>query len=85
MFGLKGDEATTWANALLEAYKGYYLNSKPQLYINDGSPLRMSNPYATGVNEDGEIPDRVIVMLKDKDGNYFEPMYFEVPPYFEKK
>ena len=85
MFGLKGDEAATWANALLEAYKDYYLSSKPQLYINDGSPLRMSNPYATGVNEDGEIPDRVIVMLKDKDGNYYEPMYFEVPNYFEKK
>lgn len=85
MFGLKGDEAATWANALLEAYKDYYLSSKPQLYINDGSPLRMSNPYATGVNEDGEIPDRVIVMLKDKDGNYYEPMYFEVPPYFETK
>ena len=85
MFGLKGDEATTWANALLETYKDYYQNSAPKLYVNDGSPLRISNPYATGVNDDGVIPDRVIVMLKDKDGNYFEPMYFEVPPYFEKK
>lgn len=85
MFGLKDEEATNWANALLDAYKSYYESATPMLYINDGSPLRVSNPYATGVNEDQEIPDRVIVMLKDKDGNYYEPMYFEVPNYFEKK
>ena len=33
----------------------------------------------------GELHDRVIVMLKDRQGNYFEPMYFEVPNYFVKE
>jgi hypothetical protein len=82
-FGLSGDEAAKWAQDLKDAYLFYYQDSKPLIYENDGSPLRVSTPYATGVNEDGIIPDRVIVMLKDLDGNYYEPMYFEVPNYFK--
>ena len=81
-FGLEGDEAATWAQDLRDAYLFYYEESVPLIYINEGEPLRISTPYATGVNEDGIIPDRVIVMLKDLDGNYYEPMYFEVPNYF---
>lgn len=85
-FGLKGDEAAAWADALQKAYYPYYENSVPKLYINDGAPLRIGNPYATGINEDGVVPDRVIVMLKDLQGNYYEPMYFEVPiEYFKAK
>ena len=34
-------------------------------------------------DDEGNIPDRVVVMLKDLDGNYYEPMFFEVPDYFE--
>ena len=83
-FGLKGKEAEDWAEALLEAYSSYYGNSKPLVYINNGEPLRVATPYATGINEDGVVPDRVIVMLKDLQGNYYEPMYFEVPNYFKK-
>ena len=52
--------------------------------VNDGSPLTIRNPYGTGVNDKGVVPDRVIVMLKDRQGNYFEPMMFEVPDYFTK-
>ena len=81
-FGLKGAEADAWAQDLKDAYFFYYENSVPLIYINEGQPLRVSTPYATGVNEDGIIPDRVIVMLKDQNGNYYEPMYFEVPNYF---
>ena len=44
----------------------------------------MMNPYALGINDSGVIPDRVVVMLKDLQGNYYEPMYFEVPNYFVK-
>jgi hypothetical protein len=84
MFGLTGKEAEDWSKALLDAYSVYYGKAKPMLYVNDGSPLHMVNPYATGKNEDQVIPDRVIVMLKDLQGNYYEPMYFEVPDYFEK-
>lgn len=83
-FGLKGKEAEDWAKALQESYSRFYADAKPLLYVNDGSPLRMTNPYGTGVNEDGVVPDRVIVMLKDLQGNYYEPMYFEVPNYFEE-
>ena len=84
-FGLKGKEAADWAKALLEAYLPYYQEAKPLIYINNGEPLYMMNPYAMGVNDKGELPDRVVVMLKDLQGNYFEPMYFEVPNYFENK
>ena len=83
-FGLKGAEADAWAQALLEAYSVYYKDAKPVVYVNDGSSLVVNSPYATGKNEDGIIPDRVVVMLKDLDGNYYEPMFFEVPDYFEE-
>ena len=84
-FGLKGKEASDWAQALLEAYLPYYEKAEPLIYFNDGKPLYMMNPYAMGINDKGELHDRVIVMLKDRQGNYFEPMYFEVPNYFEEE
>ena len=31
----------------------------------------------------GKVVDKVYVMLKDLDGNYFEPMTIEVPNYFK--
>ena len=82
---MEGQEAADWVEALKNAYYELYKDVKPLLYINDGSPLEMTNPYGTGVNDDGVVPDRVIVMLKDRQGNYYEPMYFEVPNYFEEK
>ena len=83
-FGLKGQEAADWAKALLEAYLPYYEEAEPLIYFNNGEPLYMMNPYAMGVDDKGQLHDRVVVMLKDREGNYFEPMYFEVPNYFEK-
>ena len=83
MFGLEGAEADAWAQALLDAYTPYYKDAKPVIYENDGNGVVVSNPYATGLNDEGVVPDRVIVMLKDLQGNYYEPMYFEVPNYFE--
>lgn len=82
-FGLKGKEASDWAQALLQAYLPYYESAEPIIYFNNGQPLYMMNPYAMGINDKGELHDRVVVMLKDRQGNYFEPMYFEVPNYFE--
>lgn len=84
-FGLKGQEAADWAKALLEAYLPYYENAEPLIYFNNAEPLFMMNPYAMGVDDKGELHDRVVVMLKDRQGNYFEPMYFEVPNYFVKE
>ena len=83
-FGLKGQEAADWAAALLEAYLPYYENAEPLIYFNEGGPLYMMNPYAMGVDDKGELHDAVVVMLKDREGNYFEPMYFPVPNYFEE-
>ena len=83
-FGLRGAEADTWAQALLEAYLPFYKDAKPIVFENDGTnKVTLTNPYATGMNEDNVIPDRVFVMLRDKDGNYYEPMSFEVPNYFK--
>lgn len=84
-FGLKGQEAADWAKALLEAYLPYYEAAEPLIYFNNGEPLFMMNPYAMGIDDKGELHDRVVVMLKDRQGNYFEPMYFEVPNYFVKE
>ena len=84
-FELTGAEADAWAQDLLEAYSVYYKDAKPIVYENTGAPLKITSPYATGKNEDGVIPDRVIVMFKDLQGNYYEPMYFEVPDYFTKE
>ena len=84
-FGLEGKEAEDWAQALLEAYAPYYKDAKPLIFENDGKGIDMYQPYANGLNEDGEVTDRVVVMFKDLQGNYYEPMYFEVPNYFEQK
>lgn len=84
-FGLKGDEAANWAKALQAAYGVFYNNAKPMVYVNDGSPLYVVNASAMGVNEEGIVTDRVYVMFKDLQGNYYEPMSIEVPNYFEKE
>lgn len=83
MFGLAGDEAQAWAEDLLEAYKPFYENAKPLIYFNDGTALRMAQPYANGVNDEGQVVDRVVVVLRDTQGNYYAPMTFEVPNYFK--
>lgn len=83
-FGLEGQEKAAWAQALLEAYESYYKDAKPHLYENDGKGIDMYQPYGSGPNDDGIVTDKVVVMFKDLQGNYYEPMYFEVPNYFEK-
>lgn len=83
MFGLSGDEAEAWAEALLEAYKPFYENAEPIIFVNDGSSLRFTYPYAYGLDDEGNVVDRVVVVLRDKQGNYYAPMTFEVPNYFK--
>lgn len=82
-FGLKGDEAEAWAEDLLEAYKPFYETAKPIIYYNDASSIRISYPYASGVNDEGKVIDRVVVVLRDLQGNYYAPMTIEVPNHFE--
>lgn len=83
MFGLSGDEAEAWAEALLEAYKPFYENAEPIIYVNDGASVRVTYPYASGLDDEGNVVDRVVVVLRDKQGNYYAPMTFEVPNYFK--
>lgn len=83
MFGLSGDEAESWAEALLEAYKPFYENAEPIIYVNDGASVRVTYPYASGLDDEGNVVDRVVVVLRDKQGNYYAPMTFEVPNYFK--
>ena len=71
------------AQDLFEAYYPYYKDAKPLIYINDGSPLYMEQHYASGPDDSGVVVDDVYVVLKDKSGNYYEPMSFPVPNYFK--
>ena len=71
------------ANAYLDLYTKYYEDAEPVIFVNDGNGLTMTNPSATGVDENGNVVDKVIVMLVDTEGNYYEPMYINVPNYFK--
>lgn len=71
------------AQDLYEAYYPFYKDAQPLLYVNDGEYLKMAAPYASGLDEEGNVVDDVFVVLKDAQGNYYEPMKFEVPNYFE--
>ena len=44
--------------------------------------LEIRNNYASGVDDQGNVVDKVTVVLVDDSGIYFEPMYFQVPNYF---
>ena len=66
-----------------EAYYPYYKDAKPLIYENNGEGLYMENHYAIGTDDSGKVVDDVYVVFIDKDGNYYEPMSFEVPNYFK--
>lgn len=66
-----------------EAYYPYYKDAKPLIYENTGEALYMENHYASGPNDENVVPDDVFVVFKDAQGNYYEPMSFEVPNYFK--
>lgn len=70
------------AQAYLEAYKPFYEGKSPSVFVNTGNALEISTHEAGGPNDSGVVEDDVIVMLKDGAGNYYEPMYFEVPNLF---
>lgn len=72
----------TAAQGMLDSYKPYYEDAKPIIYVNDGAALKVINRNAIGVNDQGEVVDQVILVLKDNEGNYYEPMIFAVPNYF---
>ena len=71
------------AQDYLDAYYPYYKDAKPLIYENNGDALYMENHYASGPNDEGVVIDDVIVVFKDAQGNYYEPMFFEVPNSFK--
>lgn len=71
------------ATDLYNAYSPYYQDKKPLMYTNNGSVLYMEHHQASGPDDNGEVMDDVIVVLKDTEGNYYEPMIFPVPNYFK--
>ena len=71
------------AQDYFEAYYPYYKDAKPLIYENNGEALYMENHYASGPNDEGVVIDDVIVLFKDAQGNYYEPMFFEVPNSFK--
>lgn len=70
------------AQAYLEAYMPFYKDADPKLYVNTGTSLYVNAPYASGPDDAGNVLDDVAVVLVDANGNYYEPMYIEVPDYF---
>ena len=70
--------------AYYEAYNAYYKDAEPRIFFNDGNGIEITQPYAMGPDDKGYIADAVIVVLRDSEGNYFEPMYYDVPDYFTK-
>lgn len=61
----------------------YFHDAEPIIYVNDGSALTITNRTAIGVDDSGKVVDKVTVVLVDSEGNYYEPMYIQVPNYFK--
>ena len=66
------------AEGLLALYYDYYKDLKPTIYINDGSSVKIDARQGFGLDDEGNVQDAVIVVLRDKDNNYYEPMIFLV-------
>ena len=71
------------AQQYLDIYYPYYKDAEPMVYVNDGSALRVTNREAMCPDENGVIMDMVTVVLKDGEGNYYQPIYIPVPNYFK--
>ncbi len=84
-WAMENDEAAInkAAQELLDFYRPFFENKKPIIFENTGSALKVIQPYGIGADQTGKILDDVFIVLKDANGNYYEPMKFEVPPYFK--
>ena len=84
-YAMKGAEEAIKkaAQELCDFYYPYYKDKTPIIYENNGEALEFYQPYGIGPNEQGQVMDDVFVVLKDKQGNYYEPMKFEVPNEFK--
>ena len=71
------------AQQYLDIYYPYYKDAVPMVYVNDGSALHVTNREAMGPDDNGVVIDTVTVVLKDGQGNYYEPIYIPVPNKFK--
>lgn len=76
------DYITEIAQEYLDQFTKYYKDAEPVIFVNDGSALEMKNRSAVGLDDSGNVIDKVTVVLVDSNNNYFEPMVFDVPNYF---
>lgn len=79
------DEAkiNTIAQQYCDIYTKYYKDAEPVFYVNEGNALRMVNRTATGVDSEGNVVDKVTIVLKDLKNNYYAPIVIDVPNYFK--
>ncbi len=70
------------AQRRLDLYKSYYEGQEPVIFINNGAPIEMIG--GGGVDENGDVLASIVVVLVDAAGNYYEPMYFDVPKEYFK-
>lgn len=77
------DNINKIAQEYTDLYTKYYKDAEPVFYENKGDALRMLNRNATGLDSNGNVVDKVTVVLKDMSGNYYEQMTIEVPNYFK--
>lgn len=79
------DEAkiNTIAQQYCDLYTKYYKDAEPVFYVNEGNALRMVNRTATGVDSEGNVVDKVTIVLKDLNNNYYAPIVIDVPNYFK--
>ena len=66
-----------------QLYYKYYHGTEPIIFVNNGDALHVVDREATGLDTNGNVVEQVTVVLRDKDGNYYEPIYIPVPNYFE--
>lgn len=77
------EKIATIAKQYQEIYTKYYQGVKPILYVNNGDPIRLVQREGFGLDDKGNVVDKILVVLKDESNNYYEPMYIDVPNYFK--
>ena len=71
------------AQQYYDLYYKYYKDAEPIVYVNEGRYIEVKNREAAGLDDQGNVIDKVVIILVDAEGNYYEPMYIQVPNYFK--
>lgn len=71
------------AQQYLDLYTKYFSDAEPIVFVNNGDALEVQNREAVGLDDKGNVLDKVTIVLVDANGNYYEPMYIDVPNYYK--